>query len=145
MDCGGGSCLSGSSYGSRDIKYGRNGSGDRGGGGRGDQGSGSSGSTGDCFSFCLCVRTITVIAASSVPKIEPVLSTSEETNENRAYEEKYEDFDKENLSEASERFMYDLCDATGERARRRGRIRRALVSIPLPAVVQERGGLWMGG
>ena len=77
VGCGGGSCLSGSFYSSCDIKYGREGSGDRGGGGRGNEGDGAGGSMCDCLSFCLGLRTITLITATSVPKVKFVLCTSE--------------------------------------------------------------------
>lgn len=148
MDCGGGSCLSGSSYSSCDIKDGRKGSGDCGRGGGGDEGGSGGGSMGDRLSFCLGVRTITLIAVAtptSVPKVELVLRTGEQADENRAYEEKDEHFDEENLCEACERFVHDIRETAGERAGTGGRIWGVIST--LAAVVQERGSLrvWWGG
>lgn len=84
IDCGGSSCLSGGLYSSCDIKYGRKRSGDRGGGGCGNEGGGGGGSMCHRFSFCLGVRTITLIAAAATatPEIELVLCASKQTDEN---------------------------------------------------------------
>ena len=116
--CGGSSCLSGGLYSSCDIKDGRKGSGDRGGGGRGNKGGGGGGSMCHRFSFCLGVRTITFATPTSAPEIELVLCPSEQTDENRAYEQEDEHFDKEDLCEAGEGFVHDICETAGARAGR---------------------------
>lgn len=144
VDCGGSSSLSGGFYSSCGIKDGRKGGGDRGGGGRGNEGCGGGSSMCDCLSFCRGMRTITMITTpASVPEVEFVLCTGEQTDENRAYEQEDEYFDKEDLCKAGKRFVHDTREAAGEGTGRRGRIWGALVSAAA-AVVQERCGLWAG-
>lgn len=91
----------------------------------------------DGFSFCLCVRTITLIAPAST--VEFVLCSGEETDENRAYEKEDEYFNEEDLCEAGEGFVHDFSEAASEGAVRGGRI----LGILVLTVVQEWGGLWI--
>jgi len=88
------------------------------------------------------MRTITLVTTpASVPEVEFVLCASEQTDENRAYEQEDEYFDKEDLCEAGKRFVHDAREAAGEGAGRGAGLLGALVSAAA-AVVQEGGGLW---
>ena len=79
MDCGDGSCLSGSFYSGCDIKYGRNGSGNGGSGCGINEGDRRGGSMCDSFGFCLCLRTIITLIAPvmTLPQVELVLCARE--------------------------------------------------------------------